>query len=221
MRTSGIIKFRKNKLTSRKLEDPSNLYNKKFVNTWPSYQYVLVEHPILSTVIICSTLLRRLSNRFWSVAVGMCVHSTVKALMRFGIMGVRRPGGFNQKKFSEVEVRALYRSVKFFHSKLGKSQTSPLSCWNTFGFIWHSHHLADSFLQLSSWGIAQGPNSGTMVVPRFELTTFQSFGQCLNHLSYSSLLEILKATKFKDILGHGMLHTVVSTVWRRGTSLSP
>ncbi|KAB5549372.1 hypothetical protein PHYPO_G00066560, partial [Pangasianodon hypophthalmus] len=66
-------------------------------------------------VIMSSTLLRSLSTRCWSVAVGICVHSATRALVRSGAdVGMSRRSGvqsvfqFIPKVFSGVEVCARH-----------------------------------------------------------------------------------------------------------------
>ncbi|MCJ8748244.1 hypothetical protein PDJAM_G00162700, partial [Pangasius djambal] len=67
----------------------------------------------------------KLSTRCWRVAVGICVHSATRALVRSGAdVGMSRMSGvqsvfqFIPKVFSGVEVRALCRTLEFFHSNL-------------------------------------------------------------------------------------------------------
>jgi hypothetical protein len=73
--------------------------------------------------ITASTLLARLSTRCWNIAAGTCFHSTTRALVRLGTdvgrLGLARSWRSNSSQmFDGVEVRALCRPVKFFHSNL-------------------------------------------------------------------------------------------------------
>lgn len=77
-----------------------------------------------SAVIITSTHLGRLSNKFWSVAVRMCTHASTGALMMSGTdwarSGVHSAFQLNPKVFSAIKVTGLWRSFKIFHTSLVK-----------------------------------------------------------------------------------------------------
>ena len=74
--------------------------------------------------ITASTLLRRFSTRGWNIAAGTCFHSAT-SFSEVRDCWVIRPGSQSAiqlipKVFDGVEVRALCRPVKFFHTDLDK-----------------------------------------------------------------------------------------------------
>lgn len=82
------------------------------------YSFALISHCCYSE--ITSNLLKRLSTRNWSVAVEICSfrHKSIREL-------TRRPEAQSvlqliPKMFNGIEVKALCRSLEFFHTNLGK-----------------------------------------------------------------------------------------------------
>lgn len=69
-------------------------------------------------VIITSTLQSRLSTRFWSVAMGICVHAAIRALVRSG--SAVGKGSLPSSQFSNAEVRPLCTRFKYSHVNLSK-----------------------------------------------------------------------------------------------------
>lgn len=66
------------------------------------------------TVISISTVLRRLSTGFWSVAVEICVHSAIKAVVRLGERSdVQSASQFNPMMFSGI--RGCLFSIQKLH----------------------------------------------------------------------------------------------------------
>ena len=75
--------------------------------------------------ITASTLLGMISTRCWNIAAGTCLHSTTSISEVGHWCRAIRPGSqsafqFIPKSFDGVEVRALCRPVKFFHTNLNK-----------------------------------------------------------------------------------------------------
>jgi hypothetical protein len=76
--------------------------------------------------ITASTLLGTPSTRCWNIAAGTCFHSATRALMRsdtdIQAISLASQSAFQliPKVFDRVEVRALCRPVKFFHTDLNK-----------------------------------------------------------------------------------------------------
>ena len=104
-------------------------------STWPKVcGHLLVEHLIPKSwalilslsppfaAITSSTLLRRRSTRCWNIAAGTCIlfNSATKASVRSATVRFAVGVSIHSKDVRWVEVRALCRQVKFFHTNLDK-----------------------------------------------------------------------------------------------------
>lgn len=79
----------------------------------------------VSPVIINSILLGRLSSRFWSMPVRICVHSDTEATLR-SATDIRKEGMVhscrsNSSQKCSLVLKSGLRPLYFFHSNLGKS----------------------------------------------------------------------------------------------------